>query len=308
MEALLNAGGPHRKNMRGTTRRSAVLSRHRKEAGAKSRHVSELVAISVGSGNCQVAVRGRHRTITRHGDNAVVAATMAVAAGALIAAGTQISGPALANAHTVHDESDQSRATPDPASDTVADAAPPQALISPTTAGAGELVDQLAKGAWLAEQRDALESAVSIPISTGSVSTGSAARTIKPVSGTLTSDFGPRWGTTHTGLDIANEIGTPIYAVADGTVIDSGPASGFGLWVRLQHDDGSISTYGHINETLVSVGQQVRVGEQIATVGNRGQSTGPHLHFEIADPSGQKVDPKQWLASRGVEVTDYTSS
>ena len=58
----------------------------------------------------------------------------------------------------------------------------------------------------------------------------------------------------------------------------------------------------------VSVGQQVRVGEQIATVGNRGQSTGPHLHFEIADPSGQKVDPKQWLASRGVEVTDYTSS
>ncbi|WP_336882819.1 M23 family metallopeptidase [Rhodococcus globerulus] len=284
------------------------MSRHRKEAGAKSRHVSELVATAVASGNCPVAVRGRHRTVARSGDNAVVAATMAIAAGALIAAGSQISAPALANAHTVHDESEQTRTTTDSATDAVALAAPAQALISPTMAGAGELVDQLAKGAWLAEERHALESAVSIPVSTGSVATGSAARTIKPVAGTLTSDFGPRWGTTHAGLDIANEIGTPIYAVADGTVIDSGPASGFGLWVRLQHDDGSISTYGHINETLVSVGQQVRVGEQIATVGNRGQSTGPHLHFEIADPLGQKVDPKQWLASRGVEVTDYTSS
>ncbi|PND49808.1 hypothetical protein CQZ88_22860 [Rhodococcus sp. ENV425] len=127
---------------------------------------------------------------------------------------------------------------------------------------------------------------------------------VAPVSGTLTSPFGPRWGTTHTGLDIANSIGTPVYAAAAGTVINSGPASGFGLWVQIRHDDGSTTTYGHINETLVAVGQQVQAGEQIATVGNRGQSTGPHLHFETMDSNGTKVDPIQWLAARGVAQTD----
>ncbi|MCD2140903.1 M23 family metallopeptidase [Rhodococcus pyridinivorans] len=129
---------------------------------------------------------------------------------------------------------------------------------------------------------------------------------VAPVAGTVTSPFGPRWGTTHAGLDIANSIGTPVYAAAGGTVTDSGPASGFGLWVQIRHDDGSTSTYGHINETLVSVGQQVQAGEQIATVGNRGESTGPHLHFETTNPDGTKVDPIQWLAARGVAQTDLS--
>ncbi|MFD6859194.1 M23 family metallopeptidase [Rhodococcus pyridinivorans] len=129
---------------------------------------------------------------------------------------------------------------------------------------------------------------------------------VAPVSGTVTSAFGPRWGATHSGLDIANSIGTPVYAAAAGTVIDSGPASGFGLWVQIRHDDGSTSTYGHINETLVAAGQQVQAGEQIATVGNRGESTGPHLHFETTDPDGTKVDPIQWLSARGVAQTDLS--
>ncbi|WAL49873.1 M23 family metallopeptidase [Rhodococcus pyridinivorans] len=129
---------------------------------------------------------------------------------------------------------------------------------------------------------------------------------VAPVAGTVTSAFGPRWGTTHAGLDIANSIGTPVYAAAAGTVINSGPASGFGLWVQIRHDDGSTSTYGHINETLVTVGQQVQAGEQIATVGNRGESTGPHLHFETTNPDGTKVDPIQWLAARGVAQTDLS--
>ncbi|MEE2033558.1 M23 family metallopeptidase [Rhodococcus chondri] len=129
---------------------------------------------------------------------------------------------------------------------------------------------------------------------------------VAPVSGTLTSAFGPRWGSSHAGLDIANSIGTPVYAAASGTVIDSGPASGFGLWVQVRHEDGSTSTYGHINETLVAVGQRVQAGEQIATVGNRGQSTGPHLHFETTDPAGTKVDPTRWLQQRGVPATDLS--
>lgn len=121
-----------------------------------------------------------------------------------------------------------------------------------------------------------------------------------PTLGVLTSATGPRWGTTHEGVDIANQVGTPIYAVTDGVVVDAGPAAGFGLWVRIRHPDGYTSIYGHIDRALVRVGQRVNAGQKIALMGNRGRSTGPHLHIEIADPEGRKVDPQVWLAARGV--------
>lgn len=125
-------------------------------------------------------------------------------------------------------------------------------------------------------------------------------RTVQPVSGTLTSDFGPRWGAFHGGLDVAAPIGTPILSAEDGMVVDAGPASGYGLWVKVHHDDGSTAVYGHVNEFLVHAGQRVSAGQQIATVGNRGESTGPHVHFEVWDPSGAKIDPSGWLRNRGV--------
>ncbi|GAA1353021.1 M23 family metallopeptidase [Saccharothrix algeriensis] len=124
----------------------------------------------------------------------------------------------------------------------------------------------------------------------------------KPAEGTFTSGFGARWGTSHYGVDIANSIGTPILSAMDGVVVEAGPASGFGLWVRVQHNDGTITVYGHVNEILVSQGQQVAAGEQIATMGNRGQSTGPHLHFEVWLGGSQKVDPLPWLAERGISL------
>ncbi|WP_246842932.1 M23 family metallopeptidase [Allokutzneria sp. NRRL B-24872] len=124
----------------------------------------------------------------------------------------------------------------------------------------------------------------------------------KPAEGRLTSGFGARWGTTHRGIDIANAIGTPIRAAAAGVVIDAGPASGFGLWVRVQHEDGTITTYGHMNTITTRLGAKVSAGEQIATIGNRGQSTGPHLHFEVKLPGGRDVDPIGWLAQRGIRV------
>ncbi|MBD0862477.1 M23 family metallopeptidase [Gordonia sp. zg691] len=125
-------------------------------------------------------------------------------------------------------------------------------------------------------------------------------KAVKPVSGTVTSGYGPRWGTNHNGVDIANEIGTPIYAVTDGVVLESGPASGFGQWVRVQQDDGTIGVFGHVDQSFVRAGQKVRAGEQIATVGNRGQSTGPHLHYEVWDANGNKINPQVWLNKRGV--------
>jgi murein DD-endopeptidase MepM/ murein hydrolase activator NlpD len=125
---------------------------------------------------------------------------------------------------------------------------------------------------------------------------------VRPAQGSFTSGFGARWGTSHNGVDIANAIGTPIVAVMDGTVVEAGPASGFGLWVRVQHEDGTITVYGHMNTIDVPQGAKVKAGQQIATIGNRGQSTGPHLHFEVWTGGSQKVNPVGWLAARGVTL------
>ena len=127
-------------------------------------------------------------------------------------------------------------------------------------------------------------------------------KTCLPAHGTFTSGFGARWGTSHLGIDIANSIGTPIYAASDGVVIEAGPASGFGLWVRVQLSDGTIQVYGHMNSFSVKEGQKVKCGQQIAEIGNRGQSTGPHLHFEVWLNGTRKIDPRPWLAARGVSI------
>jgi biotin carboxyl carrier protein len=127
-------------------------------------------------------------------------------------------------------------------------------------------------------------------------------RVVLPAVGRLTSGFGPRGGSMHNGIDIANSIGTPIVSAADGVVVEAGPASGFGLWVRVRHNDGTITVYGHVDRYIVRQGQAVRAGEQIATIGNRGQSTGPHLHFEVWNPSGTKINPLTWLRSNGVAI------
>ncbi len=128
-------------------------------------------------------------------------------------------------------------------------------------------------------------------------------RAVQPVSGTLTSTFGQRWGTHHSGIDIAAPIGTPVLAAADGEVTAAGPAAGFGLWVKIRHVDGTETVYGHVDAFSVTTGQHVTAGQTIATVGNRGHSTGPHLHFEVQDAYGTKVDPAVWLATNGVAVT-----
>ncbi|GAB2684760.1 hypothetical protein GCM10027089_01430 [Nocardia thraciensis] len=129
---------------------------------------------------------------------------------------------------------------------------------------------------------------------------------VRPVAGVVSSDFGSRWGAFHYGVDFADSLGAPIRSVASGTVIEAGPASGFGLWVRVRHDDGATAVYGHVNDILTSVGQRVNAGDVIATVGNRGNSTGPHLHLEIWDPSDVKIDPTPYLASKGVILSQQS--
>ena len=150
-----------------------------------------------------------------------------------------------------------------------------------------------------AAETEATEQAAAAGVSQLPVAVGDV---VMPALGRLTSGFGLRWGTNHNGIDIANSIGTPIYATTDGVVAESGPASGFGMWVRVRHPDDTVSVYGHINESLVREGQRVAAGEQIATMGNRGQSTGPHLHFEIWKDGEQKINPMTWLRENGVLV------
>jgi murein DD-endopeptidase MepM/ murein hydrolase activator NlpD len=127
---------------------------------------------------------------------------------------------------------------------------------------------------------------------------------VAPTTGRVTSCYGPRFGTLHAGIDIAAPIGTPIFAPEGGVVVQAGPASGFGLAVALQHPDGTITLYGHVNQFFVSVGQTVTTGQQIAEVGNRGQSTGPHLHFEVHTGGlyVNRVNPVPWLTARGISL------
>ncbi|MCF6743497.1 M23 family metallopeptidase [Blastococcus sp. KM273128] len=130
-------------------------------------------------------------------------------------------------------------------------------------------------------------------------------KAVMPVAGArLTSGYGGRWGTFHYGIDLAAPMRTPEYAAVDGVVLRAGSASGFGLAVYILHENGDVTVYGHMDKILVAPGQYVEAGETIALLGNRGQSTGPHLHFEVHQGGldGKRVDPLPWLAARGVHV------
>lgn len=107
----------------------------------------------------------------------------------------------------------------------------------------------------------------------------------------ITSYVGWRWGRMHKGIDIGADEYTPVIAAEAGEVIictyDTG---GYGYYIAINHGNGYITLYGHLNEQLVSVGQRVARGERIALSGNTGGSTGPHLHFEVRYLSSGRAD------------------
>ncbi|WP_369131387.1 M23 family metallopeptidase [Modestobacter roseus] len=141
----------------------------------------------------------------------------------------------------------------------------------------------------------------------GEIAASRAAREpdfVVPTTGRLTTCYCMRWGTMHWGLDLAAPLGTPIYSAADGVVLRAGPASGYGNALYIQDADGNVHIYGHMRYYDVEAGDVVSAGEQIAKVGNQGQSTGPHLHYEIhvGGMNGKPTDPEAWLAERGLSV------
>ena len=113
--------------------------------------------------------------------------------------------------------------------------------------------------------------------------------------GTLTSNYGSRWGSFHRGLDIAASAGTPIYAAASGTVTYSGYNNGgFGKLIIIDHNNGYQTYYAHCSSLYVQVGQKVSKGQNIAGVGSTGNSTGNHVHFEIRS-NGTPINPYNYV-------------
>lgn len=115
-------------------------------------------------------------------------------------------------------------------------------------------------------------------------------------------------GEDHRGIDLRSAVGTPGYAVADGTVRFSRPASGFGLWTVISSEVDGMPVdfvYGHLDHLTVAEGDHVSVGDHIIDTGNNGITTGPHLHFEVwigGRTNGHPVDPIGWLRAHGVNV------
>jgi murein DD-endopeptidase MepM/ murein hydrolase activator NlpD len=130
----------------------------------------------------------------------------------------------------------------------------------------------------------------------GSTGTGqpSAAGLIWPCDGVVVSGFGLRWGRLHEGIDITCAYGAPNRAAASGTVIYSGWLGGYGNLVVVDHGNGLSTAYAHASALLVSVGQMVSQGDTVSLVGSTGNSSGPHLHFEVR-VNGQAVDPLFYL-------------
>ncbi|UED83580.1 M23 family metallopeptidase [Streptomyces profundus] len=120
---------------------------------------------------------------------------------------------------------------------------------------------------------------------------------------------GDRWTAKHSGQDFAVPSGTKVHAVHDGTVVKAGgngagDGPAYGNAVVIKHDDGTFSQYAHLSQVDVEVGQDVSADERIALSGNTGNSSGPHLHFEIRTSAdyGTAIDPMKFLRDQDAEV------
>lgn len=111
--------------------------------------------------------------------------------------------------------------------------------------------------------------------------TGKDDEFLNPALGVLTSNFGTRWGRLHSGIDIGADEGEAICAAKSGRVIFSGTADGYGNYIKIDHGGGLETAYGHCSVLAANVGDEVERGQTIAYVGSTGNSTGPHLHFEV---------------------------
>ncbi|RII20679.1 Glycyl-glycine endopeptidase ALE-1 precursor [Streptomyces sp. YIM 130001] len=154
----------------------------------------------------------------------------------------------------------------------------------------------------------AQQSADSAPSAQGGKAEASAGGFTAPVDASISTNYrtpGGMWSSGyHTGTDFVVSSGTPIKAIGQGTVVSAGWSGSYGNEVVIQHEDGHYSQYAHMTSLGVSTGQTVSGGQQIGLSGSTGNSTGPHLHFEVRTGPGygSDVDPLAYLRSHGVSV------
>ncbi|OPX28430.1 MAG: hypothetical protein B1H06_03260, partial [Candidatus Cloacimonas sp. 4484_143] len=132
------------------------------------------------------------------------------------------------------------------------------------------------------------------PVTTYPIITKPKTKLTLPLNGTVTSEFGLRDGRPHKGIDIASDKGDPIHAALKGKVVYSGTQRGYGNVIILEHDDNTMTVYAHNEANLVRLDEMVNKGQPIATVGQTGTASGPHLHFEYRI-KGKAINPREVL-------------
>ena len=178
-------------------------------------------------------------------------------------------------------------------------------VVAPDVTNVRETLDsleqQLAKRrASLEQLKQTMRDQQTALVPTGGLTFGGASVTTPsmwPARGDVSSPYGLRWGGSdfHPGIDIANDMGTPIVATADGVVTTAGwNAGGYGNMVDIDHGNGIMTRYGHAMQVVVVPGQHVRRGQVIAYMGSTGFSTGPHVHYEVR-VNGSPVNPVGYL-------------
>ncbi|MEU9110636.1 M23 family metallopeptidase [Streptomyces sp. NPDC048483] len=169
-------------------------------------------------------------------------------------------------------------------------------------------LDQLASQAARSGNCGTLPSEVSTAARAAAPMAGASAPWMRPVERyELSAPFGgagSHWASAHTGQDFAVPVGTPVRAVGEGRIESLTCGDGFGISLVVRHRDGLYTQYAHLSAPLARPGQRVAPGERIALSGGTGNSTGPHLHFEVRRTPylGSGVDPVPWLRHHGVVV------
>jgi murein DD-endopeptidase MepM/ murein hydrolase activator NlpD len=231
------------------------------------------------------AVRDRVRKGLAGRSRQVVAmATLAGVAAIGLAAATLDNTPAETSAALSADAHNERLAALDRANRAIRESASPQALATPT--------------------QSAPPSAAAPATTSAPAATKKAPAWVNPMpAGQISSCFGQRWGVLHAGVDLYTDAGEPIVSVGAGEVVAAGWAySGYGISVVVDHGNGYLTHYAHMQADAVSVGQWVKAGDVLGYEGSTGDSTGPHLHFEVHAGMWNQIEPAQWLRDRGVDI------
>ncbi|MGW6539378.1 M23 family metallopeptidase [Streptomyces sp. NPDC055051] len=195
------------------------------------------------------------------------------------------------------------------AKNTAKAAAPkPAAKAAPKAAEAAPKAERKAAPKAAAGEQTRASRSAERPAAPAAAAPAASSGWVAPVAGGVSTPYrasGSMWSSGyHTGADFIASSGTTVRAVGAGTVVSAGWSGAYGNEVVIQHADGNYSQYAHLSSLSVSSGQSVTGGQQIGLSGSTGNSTGPHLHFEIrTSPSyGADIDPLAYLRQHGVSI------